>query len=275
MFKNIHQYFSENILTEYYKYAKLRKNNKSGFSEDLKQGLKCASSMFDFREQFSDELNLSRKQIESICPNFKLLADVVNVSKHGTIDRNSPKITNSKNIFEEIVCTKYVDKKGDFQHIQVEVIIELDSGENIVLYELLTEILNMWIEQLNSIGLFLDLPLFSIYPKSLPRRNKNSDLLKITSTKNFYGRRFRIQRYNYELGRIEPEDITNSQISMKLYVPTYYAEVSIDQNNSNEIIKIKVDLTESEKNKIESIVNKDKQIEELLKIAKEKGLVSY
>jgi hypothetical protein len=231
--------------------------------------------MFDFREQFSDELNLSRKQIESICPNFKLLADVVNVSKHGTIDRNSPKITNSKNIFEEIVCTKYVDKKGDFQHIQVEVIIELDSGENIVLYELLTEILNMWIEQLNSIGLFLDLPLFSIYPKSLPRRNKNSDLLKITSTKNFYGRRFRIQRYNYELGRIEPEDITNSQISMKLYVPTYYAEVSIDQNNGNEIIKIKVDLTESEKNKIESIVNKDKQIEELLKIAKEKGLVSY
>jgi hypothetical protein len=275
MFNDLHQYFTENILTEYNKYVKLRNNNKAGFSEDLKHAIKSASSMFQFREQFENELNLSRSQIEQICPNFKLLADIVNVSKHGKLDRYYPQITDSKNIYEEIVSTTYLDKKGEFQHIQVEVVAELDSGERIVLFELLTEILNMWIGQLNSIGLFLDLPLFSINSKRLPRRNKNSDLLKITSTPTMYARRFRIQKYNYELKKIEAVDISNSKISMNLYAKTYPVEITINQAKSNEPITLKMELTESEFKKINKIKDSNEQILETLKIAKGKGLISY
>jgi hypothetical protein len=275
MFQNLNQYFTENVLTEYKNYVKQRKNNKSGFSEDIKHGLRSASALFHFREHFPDELRLTRNQLEKICPNFKLLADVVNVSKHGTLDRNSPQVTDSKNIFEEIVSTTYFDNKGEFQHIQKEVITKLDSGEEVVLFELLTEIMNMWIDQLKSKGLFLELSTFLIYSKKLPRRNKNSGQLNILTNRSFYGRRFKLQKYNYDLKRIEPVDLTNANISMKFYKKTIPVEISIIPKDGNETRKIEMELTQREVNKIEAIKDKDRQLSELLKIARKKGLIEY
>jgi len=273
MFQNIKQYFIENVLAEYNGYTSQRKNYKSGFSEDVKRGLRSASALFHFREHLPEELKMTRSQVVNICTNYNLLADIVNVSKHGIIHRNSPQISNSKNIYEEIFVTTYLDKKGEYQHIQKEVVIELDSGDTIILYQLLTEVMNMWINQLNTKGIFNELPFFTTTTKRLPRRNKNSGKLDFLTTNHFYSRRFRAQKYNYALKRIEPMDLSNAGISFKVYQNTYPVSIEIKPKDSEEPILLEMELNEKQMNLINSIKDNEKQILELLKIAESKDLI--
>ncbi|MBN2729704.1 MAG: hypothetical protein JXR53_10815 [Bacteroidales bacterium] len=273
MFEDIKQYFLENVLAEYNGYLRQRKNNKSGFSEDVKCGLRSASALFHFREHLPKELKMTRAQVVNICANYSLLGDVVNVSKHGIIDRNNPQISNSKNIYEEIFVTTYMDKKGEYQHIQKEVVIELDSGEYIILFEILTEIMNMWINQLNGKGLFNELSFFTTTTKRLPRRNKNSGRLDFLTTNHFYGRRFRAQKYNYDLKKIEPMNLSDVGISFNVYKNTYPVSIEIIPKQNGEPILLEMELNEKQMNLINSIQENEKRAFELLKIAESKNLI--
>ena len=61
---------------------------------------------------------------------------------------------------------------------------------------------------------------------------------------------------------------------MKLYENTYPVEITINQKGKDEPSTLNMVLTESQFKKVHRIKDKGKQILEVLKIAKEKGLIS-
>lgn len=277
MFGNIPQYFSEKVIPDFIAYVKQRKNNKSGFSKDVSTGINSAISLYHFREHlknFSDEWDKSYNDLLEICPNYSLLGEVVNASKHAIRNKPDRKLTNAENIFEEIIITIYEDKKGEFNHVQKEVIIKLDSGEEIILFNILTEVINMWIDELQHIGLFHSLSKFNITPKRLPRRSKNSGKLDLITTKQFYGRRFRIQKYNYKTKMVEPPEHPLSEVKMNIYKKIYPVTLNIKPNDGSKEIELNVDLSEKQIKKINQIKDENLKLKEVLLIAEEQGLIT-
>lgn len=270
MFENVKRYFDENVLREYLEYVQQRKINKIGFSKDLRKGLISAQSLYHFREHLPVGLDITFKKLTQICPNYSLLANIVNVSKHSTIDRGSPQINEARNIREEIFNTTYKDKKGEFQHIQKEVIVKLDSGKEIILYELLTEVINMWLNLLKEKGVLKKIPQYNYKPSRLPRRNKKSGVLDIDTSPMFYGTTTRMLRYNYNTRKVEPMDLTGAEFFFKAYA--HPVILTLTHPKIKEPISIELILDDKQFKRIESL-DKRKAMFELLKIADSKGLI--
>jgi hypothetical protein len=275
MFGNISQYFSEKVLPDYKFYLKQRKNNKSGLSKDISTGIDSATSLYHFREHLENFCEAWEKTYDDLLelyPNYNLLGEVVNASKHAVRNKKNRKLTNAQNIYEEIIITTYIDKKGEYNHIQKEVLVKLDSGENVVLYKLLTEIVNMWIKELKSIGLFSGLSIFTESTR-LPRRNKDSGKLDFITTQNFYGRRFKIQKYNYDTKTIEPIDLSDAEISAKFFKPQIIADLEItEKNGKKHNFEILVD--QKQKKLIEGMKDINERNQFLIKLATEQNLIT-
>lgn len=275
MFGNITQYFSEKVLPDYINYSKQRKNNKSGLSKDVSKGINSAISLYHFREhleKFCEVWQKNYNDLLELYPNYNLLGEVVNASKHAIRNKKNSKLTNAENIYEEIIITTFTDKKGEYQHIQKEVVIELDSGENIVLYKLLTEVINMWINELKTIGLFSELSLFTESTR-LPRRNKDSGKLDFISTSNFYGRRLKLQKYNYNTKTIEPVDLTGTEISAKFYQPQIIADLELtEKNGKKHNFEILVD--QKQMKLIEKMKDENEKHKFLINLAIEQNLIT-
>lgn len=111
MYDDLKSYFVENILMLLKEYLKIKKSLKFATSNDLRTAINLSSALFHFREHFPSESKKSRREIGDNCSDYNLLGDVVNASKHKTIDNNNPIVSDAKNIYEEIVSTKYVEDR--------------------------------------------------------------------------------------------------------------------------------------------------------------------
>lgn len=274
MFKDLQAYFNLNILESYKDYIKTKESATTGKFVDLRQIINLATALYHFREHFPDDKKKSEKEIFLNCPDYKLLGNIVNASKHKTITKHNPQISSAENIYEVIYSTTYKDKKGDYQHIEKKVLAKLDDGSERDLLEIITNVLNMWLIELESLGIIKHIEPFLTNNNKIPRRTKNSgklDFLPMRVGEMFYGQTFKLQRYNYDKGLIEPIDLTNASVEMNIYKPTYTISFRFINNNGEEL-NFEVDVDDNQKKQFDRL-NKEEQVKFCLKLAGEQDKI--
>jgi hypothetical protein len=156
------------------------------------------------------------------CPDFKLLRDVVNLSKHSKITKYKPKISDVNNIYEQIIYTCYEDKKGKYWNVEKSVFVKPDDGSERDLLEIITNVMNMWLIEFEQIGIIEHVkPFVTSDTKILPRSRSSIRLAQYVTAGLPFKQRGKVQRYNYEKGIIEPYDLTNQRIDIPLLFISY------------------------------------------------------
>lgn len=90
MFDDIAAYYHEAVVAAFVEYRDTSKNGLAGRSRDLRGALAAASALFHLREHLPSPIALSRAAVERLCPDYALLGDVVNASKHKSLLNNTP-----------------------------------------------------------------------------------------------------------------------------------------------------------------------------------------
>jgi hypothetical protein len=72
----------------------------------------------------------------------------VNALKHGILTKGTPQIAAADNIREQVVHTIYRDEAGEYYDIKKSIEITLKDGTSRELFDVLTNVVNMWIDRL-------------------------------------------------------------------------------------------------------------------------------
>lgn len=274
MYDDLKAYFYENILILYKDYIKTKKKLQLGFSNDLRTAINLSTSLFHLREHIPVNHRKNRQHYIDICEDYKLLADIVNASKHGIITQNNPLISDIKNVYEIAIITKYIDKNGEYNHIEKAVFAKLNDGTERNLHDIILNVMNMWIAELNSIKVLENYPQLIIPKFKIPRRTKNTGNLNLNSMQDLrFGPKFKVQKYNYQKKIIEPLDLTGAEITMRVYKPIHTCSLTFNKDGENEI-SIEIDIEDEELNNLKKL-NEVEKIKCLLKIAKDQGKIQY
>ena len=214
MFDDLAAYFYENLAGSYMAYLNVRNNESYGMSKDVQAGLNAATALYHAREHLSEKKK--RSHIAAECPDYDLLGDVVNVSKHRTIGDNNPQITRAEQITETIVSTQYEDEDGWYSDIRKEVIVELNDGTKRRLVDMLTEVMNYWGDEFVRLGILENYRPFPSVPYPGNQFVSRKDAKRGMDAEAMQGVRFQqvimLQEYNMQLGKAEPipaKDITD------------------------------------------------------------------
>lgn len=274
MFDDINAYFHENVWITYKSYSKKHNIRSAGISEYLKLSINFATVLYHLREHIPKEKQKTKKQLIEICPDYKLLADIVNASKHNNISNDSPLISRAEDIYEAIVITEYKDKLGPFRHIEIIVYVKLNDGSERILHDILINVLNMWLVELNQLGIIGTIEPVKMKNARLPRRSKYSDKLNFSAIQ---GVRFRqvikMQKYNYDKRCIEPINLIDNQIKMNIYAQVFECSLTLIKHDKNDEITITISMTQEQKDKLEKLANDNDRLVYLLKLAREQGRI--
>lgn len=257
MFDDIAAYYHENVVSAYIDYRERKKSDTAGCSKDVRRAVIAASALFHLREHLPTNIRPSRTATERACPEYGLLADIVNATKHKTITKNTPHglplVTDATQISEQIIVTEYQDEEGLFRFSEKVVVVKLTNGSERDLFEVLTIVLNYWEKHLYSSGILTNLRTFSFAATTQPKTRKECEENQL----NFElvrGHRFhqsmRLQRYNYVTKSIEPIDLTGSQIEFRIYKPNFIINLSLKHNESGTEFKKTITLSDEENNEI-------------------------
>jgi hypothetical protein len=151
--EKLYALFYETVVLPYVEYRTTRNERKSGTRTDWKSAIAAATAAYHFREHLPDQCRKSHKTIAAICPDFALLGDVVNAVKHKTLTKGTPQIASVDNIREQVVCTKYLDGAGEYTAATKSIEITLKNGMTRELFDVLTNVVNMWIDFLHAAGI--------------------------------------------------------------------------------------------------------------------------
>lgn len=176
MFDDLAAYFYENVVTAYMQFKEAREKPVAGRSTDLRLAINAATSLYHLREHLPQQNAKTRKSLSLLCPDYDLLGDIVNASKHKEVTRGTPQVISADSIYEEVVCTEYLDEKGKYMHCEKAVMIDLVDGTKRDIFEILTNVINMWFSELNNIGAIPAKKQFSLSQTSIPPRSTESGI---------------------------------------------------------------------------------------------------
>jgi hypothetical protein len=208
MFYDLRTIFFEYVVEAFLSYKKEKASGVTGRSKDIVAAIKAAYPLYHLREHLPDEVFLSALIIKEKCPDYDLLQDVVNVSKHGRIThKENSQIKNATEIKEAIVISMYKDQIGPYQHAEKEVLLCLADGSYRTLDEILTNTMNFWQEYLFSRGITNKVEHYEA-PKTMePRKREDCngcrmgmDITPGVPLKKYY----LLLEYNYETNKMEP-----------------------------------------------------------------------
>lgn len=275
MFDNFEAYFFENVWDTYKKLEKSRKTIKVGISSDLRISLTSASALFHLREHLPVTKSQSYASIVHRCSDYELLGDVVNASKHNTItQKKNPLINGASDISEVLFYTKYQDDKGEYRHLEKAVIIKLKDGTERDLFEVMTNVLNMWLQLLYNLGLIRYVKPKDIRRKGLPKRTKNTGKLNFEILPGLrWGFKMRWQQYNYESGQIEPEDLSGRTYALNIYEPTYTVTLTHKDEKTGCECSYSIKINEKEKKQLENFKTDQQRFEFIIKKGIEQGMI--
>ena len=229
MFDNSRKYVIENVLPSYHDFFDHYKSGPWGENQLLRKGINAAIALYHLREHLPSHLKPRRAELENDCPDYGLLGDIANVAKHLNINRNNPLISNANQLYEIMAITYYADEQGEFTASQIEVHIKLDNGTQRSMAEILYNVMCMWRDKLDNLGIVaLKAP-----PPLAPNRaltRAKADQIN-TDMKLTQGEAYRLQiqifKYNYEKKERAPLDLTGQQIRFCVYSPPEKIEIQI------------------------------------------------
>lgn len=270
MFDDIHAYFHENVLSSYLDYKKRRNEHNVGRNVDLKKALIAANSLYHFREHLPSKYKKKREEFALLCEDYDLLGDVVNVSKHNKLTQKWKYINSTDSIEEILVITKYVDSKGEYFNSEKNINVRIIDGTKRDLFNILTNVLNMWYSYLHDIGIlkekYIEKIVEPIYP--LKRNQSSGNNFSITATRGVrFNQHVQLQEFNYETGKIEPVNLEGAKAQMRVYKPSYEVDLKLIHGETKKEIVIPLKLSDRDMLRIHVLKDEVKLRKYLIKLA--------
>jgi hypothetical protein len=254
MFDDLHTYFNVAVLTSYAEYARIRDGDLSGTSKHMRAALGLAAYLFHFREHVPAPNQLSRAQAAQQCPDYRLIADVTNVSKHATLTRPTsegpPLVSDADDIAELSVVTLYEDAEGQYSDTQIWVMVRCADGKDANLDGALINVLNFWGAELKRIGVLSTFNAFSLPTKPgsqfVPRaKARNMNLEAIQGVR--FLQTIRLQKFNDSIGASEPMDVSGSKLEWRLCkLPPLNLLLEFTPRGATQPLKVELTLTDEE-----------------------------
>lgn len=264
MFDDLEALFYENALAAYNALCESLDSDSAGESTDLRLAVNAATALYHLREHFPEALQKSCDELTTRCPDYGLLGDIANASKHGQLDRGTPRLTSAQDIAEDIVITEYQDEHGPYRHAHKEVVVKLIDGSIRNVKDVLMNVLNMWVGEFHTIGLLKRFEPIEAKPFTIPARQSSNEGapygLRVIQGVRFAGR-FRFEKYNYEMQRIEALDITNHSYSFSIYEPSYAIDIMLTNNATGERFTRTVKLSKDDNRELSHLDTEEGQLQ--------------
>lgn len=256
MFDDLIAHFHEHLVDVYVRYRDIRNEPKAGRSRDLQAAIAAANALFHFREHLLASHAMSRAEVAAICPDYDLVGDIANASKHAQLTRGAPKFSRAQSLSELVVFTEFSDDQGTFTDARKLVIVKLDDGTEREVFDIATNVINFWGEQLARWGVLNSYKPFPLpdSPGSWPLSRGEARGLDLEMIQ---GVRFkmhqRLQRFNASKGCSEPIDLTGSKLTFNIYKPTVPLDVVLTHNKTGEERRFSIDITREQANALEAL----------------------
>lgn len=252
MFDDLAAYYHENVVSSFIEYRDICNDGVAGRSRDLRAALNAASALFHVREHLPSG-SLLRADVERLCPDYALLGDVVNASKHKALNSKTPHgaplVVDAENLSERLVFIEYEDDAGPYRYVQKTVVVKLTDGSERNLIEILTSVINFWECQMVSLGVLSEARVFT-HDTGIRYRSRSECETNRLNFELVQGLRFRqtmqLLRFNKATDRAEPIDLTGSNVRFRIYKPKYDIELSLTHDASGKTFKTEISLTEEE-----------------------------
>lgn len=252
MFDDLVAYYHENVVASYVEYRDVCSNGVAGRSRDLRYALAAASALFHLREHLSDA-PLSRADVERLCPDYALLGDVVNASKHKTINGSTPHgaplVTTAESLVERTALIEYEDDAGVYRFAQKMVMARLSDGSERNLLEILTTVINFWEEHMRAAGVLSEARTFThdsrIRYRSRAECDGNQLNFEVVQGQRFH-QNMQLLRFDRTTGRAAPVDLTGHTVTGRIYQPKYDVTVSLTHDASGKVYTTEISLTEEQ-----------------------------
>lgn len=262
MFDDLSAHFHEHLLGLYIRYRETRDEPKAGRSRDLQAATAAANALYHFREHLPTSHAMSRAEAAAICPDYDLVGDIANASKHAELTRGAPKVTRAQSLYELVVSTEFSDDQGTFTDARKLVIVKLNDGTEREVFDIATNVINFWGEELVRWGM---LKSYNPFPLPAPPGSwaLSRDEARGLDLEIIQGVRFkmqqRLQRYNASKGCSEPIDLTGSKVTFKIYKPNVALDAVFTHNQTGEERRFSIDLTREQADALEALPSEEEK----------------
>jgi hypothetical protein len=279
MYDDVAALFHEDVLTAFIIYLDTRKNGVAGKSQDLRTAVDAATALYHFREHMPAPLRKTWQQVVNQCPDFQLLGDVVNASKHNVLTRGAPQVLSAEQIRECIVSTEYEDESGTYRHTEKKVFVVLAGGAERDLLEILISVMNFWLHELAAFGIIPAEPGYSTPRPAEPRPRSECSQLGLEMVQGWrFKQEFRFQKYNYELKQIEPIDLSKAdKIEFTIRqpaAPSFEVNLNLREEQTGETLTSPIVLREDEALQLASLQSESERQRFLASVPRVKQIAS-
>jgi hypothetical protein len=212
-----------------------------------------AAALFHFREHLPRQYAKTRPQVVADCPDYRLVADVTNATKHRILDRDTsegPPIVNSAEDIDEItVVTRYEDEQGEYADARTLVFVNCHDGVRRDLDTALTNVLNYWGNELKRWGIVDFAPRRLSEPpgtRFVPRSEAQSPNFEIVQGLR-WKQMMQLQKFDPSKGSSAPIDLTGvTNLEFKIYKPRYSVDITMNSPDLSEPVRCSIDFTEEQ-----------------------------
>jgi len=205
--------------------------------------------------------------VEAACPDYRLVADVVNATKHAKITKKTPSgkslVSSSVDIYECIILVIYNDELGEYSDIQNFVQLNCSDGVTRYFDGPLISVFNYWSDTLHDAGV-VSYPNASAAQLPGSYRVLRKDVRKVdieTLNTMRFRSTFRLLEYDDRVGSAVPLDMQGKNFKFRVFKITNiidftasipgFGDVTVDVTISDEYAKkLHFATTESQINKI-------------------------
>jgi hypothetical protein len=262
MFDDLVSYYQENVVASFLIYRDTNNNGVAGKNRDLREALNATTALFHFREHLPRAP--TRKAIERLCSDYGLLADVANVSKHKSIDKETshgaPYVSKATDLVETIDDIEYEDEIGTYRYVQKNVLVKLKKGSNRNLLEVLTNVINFWERYLHNLGILNEARTFNFDGYIRFRTRAECELNKL-DFEMVQGHRFhqslQFLRFNNQTGLADIVDFKGAKLELHLTPlnPQYNLVICLTNKNTGKEFKKIITLTKEENERYSLLSN--------------------
>ena len=252
MFDDLAAYYHENVVSSFVAYREISSDGVAGRSRDLREALVAATALFHLREHLPPVVP-SRGEVESLCPDYALLGDVVNAAKHKSINgktpHGAPLVGNAANLTEQLLLIEYEDAIGTYRYMQKTVVVKLADGTERNLLEVLTRVINFWEQHMFSLDLLQVARIFT-YDSEIRARTRTECDANRLDFQLVQGQRFlqsmQLLRFDNSTGKAVPVDLTGSKVNFRIYRPKFEIDISLTHDATGQEFRKTMTLTEDE-----------------------------
>jgi hypothetical protein len=233
-------------------YGQTLQTSQGRLPAQARRTIGARTALFHFREHLAGPHAKTRAQVVADCPDYRLVADVVNVTKHGTLTRPTsegpPLVDSADDIEERTIITRYEDEQGEYSDPRTLVFVNCSDGVCRNLDTALTTVLNYWGGELKRLGIVKytvrDAPEMP-GTRFVPRVEARAHNLEATQGLR-WKQTWQLRKFDVSKGHSVPIDLKDKKIEFRIYKPPRSVDIMVELPGGGEAIKFSVDLTEEQ-----------------------------